>query len=135
MEKNKLLTILLVCGVFFLFGSKTVSASPLTQGQYAIQLAGKLGLGEGLSVDKAIAALTNAQIVPQEGWRPEEEVTAEFAQEVLTLVVEAARKGLISISAEDAANIVGSLNISLGISPPPPPPPPPPPVPPASPSE
>lgn len=44
-------------------------AREVTQGELAVRLAGRLGLGDRLTEDRAIAALTAAGIVPDTGWR------------------------------------------------------------------
>jgi hypothetical protein len=142
MKKKTFTLIVLILSMTFLFVIKTPSAFSVTQGEYAVQLAEKLGLGEGLTVDEAIAALTDAGIVPADGWEATATVTPDFVNEVAALVVTAAREGAIPVSLDKVADIVTSLASEMGIEvtlPPPPPPltppPPPPPVPPASPSE
>jgi len=87
----------------------------VTQCEYAVQLAEKLGLGKGLSADEAISALTKVGIVPKEGWRCEVAVTLDFVNEIQDLVVMAARNGLIPISEEHTLAILASLSRDMGL--------------------
>lgn len=145
MKRRSFILIGLVFSVSLFLLANITYASPITQGEYAVQLAEALGLGEDLSVDEAIAALENVEIVPEEGWQPEEEVSTDFLEEIFELIMEVARRGLIPFSQDEAYNIFISLNEQLGLgglftppplaAPAPLEPPPPPPVPPGSPSE
>src|SRR4030042_2006288 len=45
-------------------------ASAKNQGEYAIRLAEKLGMGENLSADAALAALTKVGIMQADGFKP-----------------------------------------------------------------
>jgi protein involved in polysaccharide export with SLBB domain len=68
-----------------------------TQGKYAVGLAGKLGLGENLFEQEAIATLTEVGIEPQGGWQPSNKVTTNFLTELFELILEAAQKGLVTL--------------------------------------
>jgi len=147
---KKILITLIVCtfGLFLLSAFQCASASSITQGEYAIKLAEKLGLGKDLSVDAAIAALTKVEIMPANGFKPGSPMNPVIADEILSAARKACEKGLLSSlpcckqlsplpgrCCMEVDAIVRSLNKELGLLPPTPPtPPPPPPRHPASPA-
>ncbi|MHC4074943.1 MAG: SLBB domain-containing protein [Planctomycetota bacterium] len=67
-----------------------------TQGEYAVKWAEKLGLGENLTEQQAIAGLTEAGIEPITGWQALEDITTEFLLEIFDLTLEAAHQGLVT---------------------------------------
>jgi len=68
-----------------------------TQGEHAVRWAEKLGLGDDLNEQEAIAALTEVGIEPQSGWQPSNKVTTAFLTELFELTLEAAQKGLVTL--------------------------------------
>ncbi len=68
-----------------------------TQGEHAVRWAEKLGLGDDLNKQEAIAALTEVGIEPQGGWQPSNKVTTAFLTELFELTLEAAQKGLVTL--------------------------------------
>lgn len=119
----------------FLAAFQFASASSITQGEYAILLAGKLGLGKNLSADAAIAALTKVEIMPANGFKPGDPMNPVVADEILSAARKACKKGLLSLTCKEVDTIVTSLNKELELIPPEPPTlPPPPPRDPASPA-
>jgi hypothetical protein len=109
-----LLVFVLILGLVQGLGLGTVQAA-ITQCDYAVELAERLGLGKGLSADEAISALTKAGIAPKEGWRCDVAVTSAFLNEIQDLVVIAARKGLIPFSEEHALDMLASLSRDLDL--------------------
>ena len=81
-------------GFTFEKGSTTEAA---TQGEHAVRWAEKLGLGDDLNEQEAIAALTEVGIEPQGGWLPSNKVTTNFLTELFELTLEAAQKGLVTL--------------------------------------
>ena len=90
-----------------------------TQGGYAVQLVQKLGLFKkaaiDISVEDAIIALSRVGIKPEAGWQPNSKVDAVFLADILKSTVEAARKGAIPVTPEQAYSIVTSLSDELQI--------------------
>jgi hypothetical protein len=147
--KKRLITLsVFTFGLFFLLAFQCASASSITQGEYAIKLAEKLGMGENLSADAAIAALTSVEIMPADGFKPGDPMNPVIADEIAQAAREACEKGLLSSlpcckqlsplpdrCCKEIDAIIRSLNEGLELLPPTPPtPPPPPPRHPASPS-
>ena len=126
-----------IVGLFFLSAFQCVSAASISQGEYAIRLAEKLGLGKELSADAAIAALTKVEIMPSNGFKPGDPMNPVIADEILSAARKACKKGLLSsLTIKEVDAIVTSLNEDLELLPPAPPTlPPPPPRDPASVSE
>lgn len=118
-------TIWLVVFIMFIMGltltlpPKEAQSEEVTQCEYAVALAERLGLGKGLSGEAAISALTRVGIMPKEGWKCGALVTPGFIAEIQGLVIMAAQKGLIPISPEDAMRILASLSDDLGLPRPP----------------
>jgi len=67
-----------------------------TQGEYAVKLAARLGLGEGLTQQQAISSLTRLGIEPPSGWKPTVQTDDIFLADIFNSAVEAAKKGYIS---------------------------------------
>jgi len=141
MKKTAITFVILALGVFLFPGSQYAIASSLTQGDYAIQLAERLGMGENLSADAAIAALTKVEIMPAKGFKPGDIMNPVIADEILSAVRKACKKGLLNSltcckelvplpdkCCEEVDTLVTSLNEDLELLPPVPPtlPPPPP---------
>lgn len=63
-------------------GGRERALKEVTQGQLAVRLAARLGLGDRLTEDGAIGALTAAGIVPQTGWRRPAPATDIFLVQV-----------------------------------------------------
>ncbi len=123
-------------GLFLFSAFQFAFASSSTQGEYAIKLAEKLGLGKDLSIDAAIAALTKVEIMPPDGFKPGDYMNPVIADEITQAAGKACGKGLLApLSCKEVDAIVRSLNEELELSPPSAPtPPPPPPRHPASPA-
>lgn len=107
--------LLSICVVFpsFSFAQTTPSQKITTQGEYAIELAEKLGLGENLPMNEAISVLTEVGIVPEGGFRPNGWITLDFLNEMRSLVIAAADRGLIKFSAEQVLMIITEINNEL----------------------
>ena len=135
---KKILITLMVAtlGFCLLAAFQYASASSITQGEYAIKLAEKLGLGKNLSADAAIAALVKVEIMPADGFKPGDYMNPVIADEIARTARKACEKGLLApLSCKEVDSIVLSLNEDLELGPPQPPtPPPPPPRNPASPA-
>lgn len=136
MKKTAITFMILALGILLFPGFQSAFASSMTQGEYAIQLAEKLGLGENLSADAAIAALTKVEIMPANGFKPGDPMNPVIADEILSAARKACGKKLLApLSCKEVDAIVRSLNEDLELGPPQPPtPPPPPPRHPASPA-
>jgi protein involved in polysaccharide export with SLBB domain len=91
----------------------------ITQGGYAVQLVQKLGLSKEPTIPSseqdAIIVLGTLGIKPEAGWQPNSKVDADFLTDVLSSTVDAAKKGVISASPEQAYRIVTSLSDELQI--------------------
>ncbi len=61
-----------------IFSAVDIVRGEATEGQFAKELAKKLGLGKKLSVKKAILLLSSAGIKPDTGWKPEEKASDVF---------------------------------------------------------
>ena len=107
--------LLSICVVFpnFSFAQTTSNQKIVTQGEYAVELAERLGLGENLSMNKAISVLTEVGIVPEGGFKPNAWITLDFLNEIRSLVIAAADKGLIQFSAEQVVVIITEINNEL----------------------
>lgn len=106
----------IVGSLLFLIAIPSLFASPLTQGEYAIQLAEKLGLGKNLSVEAAISALTGKGIMPVGGFKPEQPMNPAVAEEILQSARKACAKGLLApLSCKEVDTIIASLNEQLGL--------------------
>jgi hypothetical protein len=136
MKKIHTSLMLLTFGFFLFSAFQCASASSITQGEYAVRLAEKLGLGETLSAEAAIAALTKKEIMPINGFKPGDPMNPVIANEIYTAALKAGKKGALTpLSAKEVDAIVTSLNEELEMLPPAPPTlPPPPPRNPASPA-
>ncbi len=129
MKKTAITFMILALGILLFSGSQCAFASSITQGEYAIKLAEKLGLGKDLSVDAAIAALTKVEIMPADGFKPGDYMNPVIAGEILSAARKACGKKLLApLSCKEVDAIVTSLNEELALLPPAPPtlPPPPP---------
>jgi hypothetical protein len=141
MKKLSIILFTYTFSFFLLSAFQCVSASSITQGEYAIQLAERLGMGENLSADAAVADLTNMQIMPARGFKPEALMNPAIADEILSAVRKACEKGLLNSltcckkltplpdkCCEEVDGLVSSFNEEVGLLPPAPPtlPPPPP---------
>jgi hypothetical protein len=141
MKKIAITFMIFALGIFLFPGSHCAFASSMTQGEYAIQLAETLGMGENLSADAAIAALTNVEIMPADGFKPGNPMNPVTADEILSAARKACKKGLLNSltcckelaplpdkCCEEVDGLVSSLNEDLELLPPTPPtlPPPPP---------
>jgi protein involved in polysaccharide export with SLBB domain len=67
-----------------------------TQGEYAIRLAVRLGLGEHMTQQQGVSALTELGIEPEGGWRQNQQVDNKFLADIGNSVKEAAKRGTIS---------------------------------------
>ncbi len=74
-----------------------------SQGEYAVGWAEKLGLGENLFEQEAVAALAEVGIEPQGGWQPSSKITTDFLTELFELTLEAAQKGMVTLQPDKAA--------------------------------
>ncbi len=136
MKKTVITIIIFTFFLFFLAAFQYASATSITQGDYAIKLAEKLGLGKDLSADAAIAALIKVEIMPANGFKPGDPMNPVIADEIVQAARKACGKGLLApLSCKEVDAIVSSLNEELELGPPSAPtPPPPPPRHPASPA-
>lgn len=75
-----------------------------TEGEYAVTLAERLDLGEDLTQEEAISALTALRIEPLAGWQPNAQADDAFVNEVRNSAAQAARSG--TISAEQLRNVL-----------------------------
>jgi hypothetical protein len=141
MKKTAITFIIFALGIFLFSGSQCAFASSITQGEYAIQLAKKLGMGQNLSADAAIAALTKVEIMPAHGFKPGNPMNPVIAAEILNAARKACKKGLLSSlpcfkqshplpgkCCEEVFDMIESLNEDLHLLPPAPPTLPPPPL-------
>ena len=78
------------------------------QGEYAVRLAEILDIGEDLTQQQAIFALTELRIEPSGGWQPNVRADDTFLTDIRNSTTQAAQRG--TISAEDLSN---ALNIVL----------------------
>jgi hypothetical protein len=106
------LLVLLLAGMLCLFSP--TQAAAITQGDYAILLAAKLGLGEGLTVAQATTALEGIGIQPEGGWQIKSDVTCVLVDEVQILTIKAAQKGLIKYDPQDIPPLMASLSDQCG---------------------
>ena len=142
---KKFFIIAFTFGFFLLSAFQCVSASSITQGEYAIKLAEKLCLGENLSADAAIAALTKVGVMPADGFKPGDPMNWIIAGEILNACRRACKENLFNSSTcckelaplsdkerasspdkccDEVIGLVSSLNEELGLLPPVPPTPP-----------
>jgi hypothetical protein len=78
------------------------SSAP-TQGEFSIQLAEELGLGEPSTAREAADILTSVRIAPKVGrWELDRPMTPELTVRLRTLTVASAKRGWITISPEQA---------------------------------
>ena len=94
-------------------------AAAVTQGEFVVVLAERLGLGAGLSAEEAAAACTSVGIVPEDGWQLDLDATCEFIEEIQILVIKAAQKELIRYEPDDIPLLMASLSDELDCCPPP----------------
>ena len=80
-----------------------------TQGEYAVILAEKLGLGTDITDREAFSTLERVGIRPRQGWRSETKVTGDFVVEILELTMRASQRGLIDLSSKEVYGIVTDL--------------------------
>ncbi len=106
------LMVLILCGTLCLF--YPAQAVAITQGEYAVLLAAKLGLGEGLTAEEATTALEGVGIVPEDGWQLDRDVTCDLVNETQALVIKAAREGLIRYDPEEIPPLMASLSEECG---------------------
>jgi len=109
-----LIVVVFLLGIIQALRPASVQAA-VTQCEYAVELAEKLGLGKGLSADEAISLLTKVGIVPKDGWGCEVVVTLDFLNEIQGLAIIAARKGLIPFSEEHTLAIFASLSRDMDL--------------------
>jgi protein involved in polysaccharide export with SLBB domain len=85
--------------------SEAIKANPVgivpTQGEYALRLAVKLGLGEQMTQQEAVSALTELGIKPTGGWQPNRQVDDKFLADIGNSVKEATKSGTISTRQAD----------------------------------
>ncbi len=124
-------------GFFLLSAFQCFSAPPISQGEYAIKLAEKLCLGENLSADAAIAALTKVGVMPVDGFKPGDPMNWIIAGEILNACRRECKENLFNSltcckelaplpdkCCDEVIGLVSSLNEELGLLPPAPPTPP-----------
>ncbi len=128
-EKNNYYRSCCSFGFLFLSVFQSASAAQITQGEYAIKLAERLGLGKNLSADGAIAALAKVEIMPVNGFKAGDPMNPVIADEIVQATRKACGKKLLApLSCKEVDAIVTSLNEELELLPPasptlPPPPP------------
>ena len=94
-------------------------AAAVTQGEFVVVLAERLGLGEGLTAEEAVAACTRVGIVPEDGWQLDLDATCEFVEEIQILVLKAAQRELIRYEPDDVPLLMAALSDELDCCPPP----------------
>lgn len=103
-----------------ILGTFSISqAEAITQGQYVVLLAEKLGLGEGLTAEEAAIILDGVGIVPAGGWRLDYDVACELVAEVQVLAIKSAQMGFIKPAPDAVHPLVAALSDELHICPPP----------------
>ena len=94
------------------------SVSPdhvLTEGRFATQLAAELGLGEGLTQERAAARLSRAGIAPRyDRWLMNNALTPEVAERLRRLSVAAAERGRITLAPDQALLAFDSASALTG---------------------
>ena len=108
-----LITVGLLCTV------AAAQAAEVTQADFVVGLASKLGLGQILSPEEAAIMLTGVGIVPDGGWQLGLEVSCELVAEIQILAIKSAQMGLIRYAPEDVPLQVLALSDELGCCPPP----------------
>jgi hypothetical protein len=106
------LMVLILGGMLCLFS--LTQAAAITQGEYVVLLAAKLGLGAGLTAAQATTALEGVGIVPEDGWQLKRDVTCALVDEVQILTIKAAQKGLIKYDPQDIPPLMASLSDECG---------------------
>jgi len=106
------LMVLVLAGMLCVFAP--TQAAAITQGEYAVLLAAKLGLGEGLTAEEAATALKGVAIVPEDGWQLDQDVTCELINEFQLLTIKAAQEGLITFDPEEIPLLMASLSEECG---------------------
>jgi protein involved in polysaccharide export with SLBB domain len=85
--------------------SETIKANTAgivpTQGEYALRLAVKLGLGEQMTQQEAVSTLTELGIKPTGGWQPNRQVDDKFLADIRNSAKEATKSGTISTRQAD----------------------------------
>ena len=104
--------ILIIAGIVCLFSP--LQAAAITQGEYVVLLAAKLGLGEGLTAAQATTALEGVGIVPEGGWQSKGDVTCALVDEVQILTIKATQKGFIKYDPQDIPPLMASLSDQCG---------------------
>jgi hypothetical protein len=104
---------LILCGMLCLL--YPAQAAAITEGEYAVLLAAKLGLGEGLTAEEAITALGGVGIVPEGGWQLDRDVTCNLVNEAQILAIKAAQEGLIRYDPEEIPPLMASLSEECGV--------------------
>lgn len=94
-------------------------AAAVTQDEFVVVLAERLGLGAGLTAEEAVAACTSVGIVPEDGWQLDLDATCEFVEEIQILVIKAAQRELIRYEPDDIPLLMASLSDELDCCPPP----------------
>lgn len=108
-----LASIMIIAGMLCLVSP--MQAAAITQGEYAVLLAAKLGLGEGLTAEKAATALEGVGIIPKAGWQLKRDVTCELVDEVQILTIKAAQKKLLkNYAPEDIPPLMAALSDKCG---------------------
>jgi hypothetical protein len=122
MGRLKMRVVILAVGLITVMTLCIFSPTPaaaVTQGEFVVVLAARLGLGEGLTPEEAVTACTRVGIVPEDGWQLDLDATCEFVAEVQILVIKAAQRELIRYDAEDIPVLMASLSDELDCCPPP----------------
>lgn len=94
-------------------------AETITQSEYVVLLAEKLGLGEDLTAEEAAIMLEGVGVAPTGGWRLDHDVTCELVAEVQVLAIKSAQMGVIRRAPEGIHPLVAALSDELHICPPP----------------
>ena len=114
----ELMAIGLIIGVI-LGVSYPTHAAATTQGEYAVMLASRLGLGDGLKAEQAIIVLDAVGITPTGGWNPTYDVTCELVAEVQIRAIKSSQMGVIKRAPEDVTPLLIALSDQLGVCTPP----------------
>ena len=88
----------------------------VTQGEFAIQLARELGLGENLGPEEAAQILSDIHIAPILGnWELNESLTPDLTSRLRTLTVTAAQMQWITVKPEQALMAFDTASALLGV--------------------
>lgn len=93
------------------------SAQPVTQGEFAVQLAEELALGEHSDEDEAADLLSRIRIAPRLGrWELDQSMTPELTIRLRKLTVASAAEGWIAVTPEEGLLAFDTTAAFLGVA-------------------